>query len=142
MRGTFELSKVADIYVVSNSETDNIEYEAAVLGISKAPFTLIGGAKKYKVSGDENSIVGIPTDRPDYRKILLCLRDQHKSLTVVGDNFSLDLVTPLSLGMDVAYIPNPLTPPAILDYVRRKNIPFGTINEIVDKLTAKLGTSP
>jgi len=138
IQGIMELSQLANIYVVSNSETSNIEREASVLGISNAHIQFIGGAKKYKVSGGEQSIAGIPTNRQDYREILRRVKGGHKSLTVVGDNFSMDLVTPISLGINVAYIPNPLTPPAILDYVRRENILSGTVNEIIRTLKTTL----
>lgn len=138
IQGIMELSQLADIYVVSNSETSNIEREASVLGISNAHIQFIGGAKKYKVSGDAQPIAGIPADRQDYREILQKVKGSHKSLTVVGDNFSMDLVTPISLGINVAYIPNPLTPPTIIDYVGQENILSGTVNQIISKLKTKL----
>ena len=103
------LAKQAEFYVVSNSDTENIRNEARILGIDDSLFTFIGNAEKYHIESSDPSILGIPTVRPRYRQILLSIREKHNNdIIAVGDNFSMDLVTPFSMGIRVAYISNPL----------------------------------
>jgi hypothetical protein len=59
---------------------------------------------------------------------------------VVGDNFSLDLVAPIAMGISVAYVPNLLSPKIIIRYVKKNCIPHGTINDILDILINKKGS--
>lgn len=134
-----ELAQLVSLYVVSNSETGNIESEAERHGIGRGLVTFIGNAKKYNVSVSEPNLIGIPTSRPRYREILTRLQEKYQRVVVVGDNFSLDLATPISMGICVAYIPNPLTPGAILQYIKKNHIIYGSINDVLDILISKKG---
>jgi FMN phosphatase YigB (HAD superfamily) len=104
------LSKIRceNVYVISNSATEKISDELKTLGIKPI---VIGNAKKYFVKSCqaiENKIsIGkrtISLDRPFYKNILKDFSP--KDSVVVGDNFSLDLALPLSLGFDVMLIKN------------------------------------
>jgi len=129
-----ELSHYMKLYVVSNSDTSNITKEVETLGIDSSLFTFIGNAKKYEVTGTETSIMGISAIRPMYRDVLNFLRHKHENLIIVGDNFCLDLVTPISVRIRVAYIPNPLSPIEILQYIKKNEILTGGIDNILDTL--------
>lgn len=132
------LARQADVYIVSNSDSENIRNEAQVLGINNSRLRFIGGAKKYYVESLTPSILGIPVTRPRYRELLSSIVEEDQTdIIVVGDNFSLDLTTPISMGIGVAYIPNPLTPQVILDFIRDRHIPSGTINQILQMLIQK-----
>lgn len=134
-----ELAKHAALYVVSNSEVSNIKSEAKELGIRRGIVSFIGNAKKYDVVAAEPSILGIPVNRPKYQELLNELKKKHGSITVAGDNFSLDLVTPIAMGVGVAYIPNPLTPKAVIRYVKKNRITCGSIDDVLDILISNKG---
>ncbi len=130
-----ELSKYATLYIVSNSGIDNISTEANTLGFDRSILSFVGDAKKYGVEGSDPSIIGISAMRPRYRELLHTIQAKHENLIVIGDNFSLDLVTPISMGIRAAYVPNPLSPIEIGQYVKDNQILSGTINDILDVLT-------
>jgi phosphoglycolate phosphatase-like HAD superfamily hydrolase len=134
-----ELSQYMSLYVISNSESGNIKSEAKTLGIKKRTVAFIGNAKKYDVAVSEPSILGIPVKRPKYQRILDEIRGNHDGIMVVGDNFSLDLVTPIAMGIAVAHVPNPLTPKNVIRYVKKNRITQGTINDVLDTLIGKKG---
>jgi len=133
-----ELSNYATLYVVSSSGIDNILTEAETLGFERSTFSFIGDAKKYSVGESEPSIVGIPTVRPRYKETLNVIHTRHEKLIVIGDNFSLDLVTPISMGIRVAYIPNYLSPKEILQYIKNNQILSGNINDVLDILIKEM----
>lgn len=133
-----ELSNYAILYIVSNSDNSNILIEAEILGFEKSILSFIGDAKKYGVESINSSIIGISTARMKYREILTTIREKHENLVVIGDNFCLDLVTPISLGISTAYVFNPLCPDKIKQYIKDKNIPSGTINDILDIIITKM----
>jgi FMN phosphatase YigB (HAD superfamily) len=128
------LSRLYDIVVVSNSTTDNVIDEAKKLGLTNFVTDFIGNAKKYNVTSTDSSILGIYSDRGDYKRLLERISEEGRKVTVIGDNFSLDLVTPISMGLRVAYIPNPLTPPEIIHYVNSHQIIYGDLGSIVNEL--------
>lgn len=129
------LAKKNKLYIVSNSDDENIRNEAQSLGIDDSLFVFIGNAKKYYIESSELSILGIPIKRPLYDKVLLSLLKKHQTdIIVVGDNFSLDLVEPLSMGICVAYTPNPLSPEIITDFIKGQHILSAPINEILEIL--------
>lgn len=132
------LSKFATFYVVSNSDIDNISTEADVLGFERSIMSFIGGAKKYGVERSIPSILGISAARPKYKEILNMIREKHENLIVVGDNFSLDLVTSITMGIRTAYVPNPLSPNEIVRYVKDNQILSGDINYILNSLTQEM----
>lgn len=134
-----KLAECVSLYVVSNSEVSNIKSEAKELGVGRGLVSFIGNAKKYDVAAVKPSILGIPVNRPKYQELLVDLKKKHRGITVVGDNFSLDLVTPIAMGVSVAYIPNPLTPKAVSRYVKRNRITCGSINDILEILISKKG---
>lgn len=133
-----ELSNYATLYVVSNSSTDNILTEAKILGFERSILLFIGDAKKYSVERSNPSIIGIPLTRPRYQETLSMIQAKHKKLIVIGDNFSLDLITPISMGIRVAYIPNYLSPKNIGQYIKDNQILSGNINDILDILIQEM----
>jgi len=135
----YELSQCATLYVVSNSEVGNIKLESKALGIKRGSISFLGNAKKYDVAGLEPSILDIPANRPKYHEVLNRIKEKHESVIVVGDNFSLDLVVPIAMGISIAYVPNPLTPKFVVRYIRKNRITFGAINDILDILITKKG---
>jgi FMN phosphatase YigB (HAD superfamily) len=98
-----------NVYVISNSETGQISRELKTAGIE---LLIKGNAKKYfvksgSVESEDKMSIGkrtINLDRPFYRDALKDFEPENS--LVVGDNFSLDLSLPLSLGFDVALIKN------------------------------------
>ncbi len=132
------LARQAEVYIVSNSNSKNIRHEAQALGIGNLHLRFIGDAKKYYVESLLPDILGISVTRPRYREVLSSIAKRDRTdIIVVGDNFSLDLTTPISMGIRVAYIPNPLTPRVISDFIRDQHIPSGTINKILQILIQK-----
>jgi phosphoglycolate phosphatase-like HAD superfamily hydrolase len=132
------LAEQTKLYIVSNSDGGNIRNEAQSFGIDDSLFTFIGNAKKYHVESSEPSILGIPVKRPLYQKVLLSLLKKHQTdIIVVGDNFSLDLAEPFFMGIRVAYIPNPLSPEIITDFIKSQHIFSGSINQILETLIRK-----
>lgn len=129
-----ELSNYATLHVVSNSGIDNITFEADSLGFERSIFSFIGDAKKYGVEGMEPSIIGISAVRPKYRRLLNTIKMKHEKLIVIGDNFCLDLVTPISMGVRTAYVPNPLSSNEIQQYVKDSRILSDTINNVIETL--------
>ena len=132
------LSQYASLFVVSNSSTDNIVAEAESLGVERSVFSFLGGAKKYGVEEKEPSLLGISAVRPKYQSILDIVRARHQNLVVVGDNFCLDLVTPLMMGVRAAYVSNPLSSPKICEFVKSNQILSGDINVIIDSLLKEM----
>lgn len=126
------LSEVGDVYIVSNSDSFNIRQEAQGHNLDISGATMIGNAKKYKVVSNHTAILGIPVARPLYQSLLQQVMVHHEEVVVIGDNFSLDLATPLSLGLKVAYIPNELSPKSILDYFDGNQMIVGTVEKIIN----------
>ncbi len=136
----YQLAEHVNLYIVSNSEIKNIKAEAKSLGIKCGVITFVGNTKKYNVAGVESSVIGISANRPNYQATLSRLQKKHENIIVVGDNFSLDLVAPIAMGISVAYVPNLLSPKIIIRYVKKNCIPHGTINDILDILINKKGS--
>lgn len=129
------LAKQTKLYIVSNSDGENIRNEVQFLGINDSLFVFIGNTKKHHVESSEPNILGVPITRPRYQKTLLSISKKHQTgVIVLGDNFSMDLTAPLSMGIRVAYIPNPLSPEIIIDFIEGQRILSGSINEILETL--------
>lgn len=128
-----ELANRLPVYILSNSSSDNIQKEALDHNILTG-ITFVGGAKKYSVSSDETLLCGISPNRPGYLNKLLEIQKEHGDILVIGDNFSLDISTPLSQGMQCAYIPNPFSPPHVINYLRGRNVRIGSAIDIVSEL--------
>jgi FMN phosphatase YigB (HAD superfamily) len=126
------LSCFARIYIVSNSETDNVKTEMKRFFLDTLDIAIIGGAKKYQVKKACPSICGIPTDRPAYQKIIQDIREKFDNMIIVGDNFCCDLATPLSIGVRGAYIPNAFTPEIVKHLVLKRGIICGTVQDITE----------
>lgn len=124
------LSRVGDVFVVSNSQPDNVAHEAELHGLDMQRVQLVGNARKYRVVSNDPSVMSISANRPEYILLLQQITERFDDVTVIGDNFSLDLATPLYLGLKVAYVPNQFTPPSVYGYLARHGIEFGPIAEI------------
>ena len=98
-----------NLCVVSNVSNEKISEEIMSLGLEPV---VIGNARKHHVNPrlkgiKERILIGertINIDRPFYRTILENFNPEES--IVVGDNFSMDLALPLSMGFDVALVKN------------------------------------
>lgn len=124
-------------YVVTNSATEKVSAKIETLGWEKhrKPNSLAwllprvhGLARKFDIVPDFDRVhesMELPDlprpvllRRGHYYKVINDLRVQHgvawENVTVVGDNFELDLCLPIALGAEVVLVPNENTP----DYER------------------------
>lgn len=123
------LASVNSLYIVTNSATDNVARECEMFGLDF--LTLVGHAKKYHVAGSTPEMCCVPADRPIYRQILEEIDRLHEETVVVGDSFSCDLTTPMSLGWRVFHVPNQLTPSSVRGFLQQKRMIAGSLKEIV-----------
>ncbi len=124
--------EMVETYVVTNSHTESVRKKIIALsndnpGIEKMCERVIGGAKKYVVDGEAESMMisglyrPVYLRRPAYHDILERLRVMHgiewKDITVIGDIFELDLALPFTRGARIGLVINQFTPSYELDFI-------------------------
>jgi len=118
-----EQHRTGKFVIVTNSRTDSVTHQLERLMGPDNGITVLGNAKKYKVSACSSAIAmpGLPRpaflDRPYYEQILRALLDESERGVVIGDVAELDLILPLSMGFNGILVTSPRTPVWEVDYV-------------------------
>lgn len=131
-----------ELCVITNSAPDRVERALGDAGVALA---VRGHAVKFVVDsnwslpGGRAGTLAVPglsravaLQRRQYHDTLedFC-KGEWAQLTVVGDNFELDLALPFAMGASIVLITTPRTPQYELDFVRANGRVIGALSELL-----------
>lgn len=146
------LSRLGRLVIVSNSGTEIVSHKLD-RAFPDIEIEIIGGAKKYQLEPLPVSIKMPASMQPEAfpRPVLLQRGFYYQALekaadpqplqsiaAVIGDVFELDLALPAALGLPIAMLTTPYTPPWEIPYVKKHGFVGQNLYQVTEWLVQRL----